>query len=256
MTDRPTRLLLTAMLAIAIGAPAWGQIIETPETKVIPKLTVRGQSELEKPADRLNLKIGVVTEHADAREAMTANSSLMNDVLKAVGRVGLKKDEYQTGRFRVRPVYERRPRGAEQDWQPRILHYEVANSIRVKTQQLDLAGEIIDAATQAGANDVGDIHFDLARPRTYRQEAITKATNNAVKDARTLAEAAGVRLVRLLSINLDQTGLRPPVARRSRGVAAASMESTPPIAAGDVTVSAGVSLVYEIAPLDTDSDSP
>jgi uncharacterized protein YggE len=245
-----------AVIWAGLAAPASGQIIETPETRVIPKLTVRGKADLEKPADQLAITIGVVSEHADAREALDDNSTRMNDVFEVLERAGLDRDEFETGRFRVRPVYERRPRGADQDWAPRILHYEVANSVIVKTEKLDLAGDLIDAATQAGANDINDIRFDLARPRAHRQEAITKATGHAVKDATTLAAAAGVRLVRLLSISLDQATSQSQ--RRSRGVSAlAGPESaTPPIAAGDVTVSASVTLVYEIAPSDSAPDAP
>ena len=94
-----------AMLASATGA-------QEQKLEDAAKLTVRGQARLEKPADQLRLRVGVVTEAPEARAALAANSRRMNDVVKAIDKVGLKPDEYETGRFSLRPVYSRRPRQA------------------------------------------------------------------------------------------------------------------------------------------------
>ena len=242
-------VLAFAFASVAAGPCVDAQIIQTPETKVIPKLTVKGRAELEKPADELRIDVGVVTEDEEASAALAANNKLMRDIVAALKKAGLSDDEFETGRFRIRPNYSPRPRAPEPGWRPRIVGFDVVNSLHVKTGRLGLAGDLVQAATSAGANTVDNIRFGLAEPRAHRSEAIANATSNAREDARTLAEAAGVELVRLLSINLDDAATGTPRigAAAARGFARAEGGSSPPISPGEVTVTAGVTLVYEIS---------
>ncbi len=214
----------------------------------VPKLTVRGEAELHKPADRLRLRVGVVTEDPEPTAALNRNSKRMQNVITALEKAGLDRQEYETGRFSVRPVYERRPRNAGAQWRAQIIGYEVTNSLAVRTKKLELAGPVIEAANDAGANSIDSISFDLANPRTHRGEAIATATTNARSDAGILARSAGLKLVRIISISLDEAGWRPPVAAMRAGIAMAEAQVAPPIAPGEVTVRASVTMVYEIEP--------
>ena len=225
---------------------------QTPDTRphATPTLTVEGTCQLEKPADELRLSLGVISNAATAGDALEHNSDAMQSVMDALKRAGLTEDEYQTGRFRIQPQYSPRPRNAGGDWRPQIIGYQVQNSIMIQTPKLDKAGELIDVAVRAGANSVDSISFGIADPQTHRQEAIRTATANARLDARTLASAASLRLVRVLDINLDGAQARPYVPQQFRAeiadVGMARGGSTP-IAPGDVTIRASVRIVYEIA---------
>jgi uncharacterized protein YggE len=222
-----------------------------PTTKLedVPRLTVRGDAQLRKPADLLRLRVGVVTEDPEPTAALSRNSQLMQAVIDALEKAGLDGPEYETGRFGVRPLYERRPRNAGADWRPRITGYEVTNSLSIRTKKLQLAGKLIEVANAAGANSIDAISFDLDDPRTHRGEAIATATTNARSDAGILAGAAGLRLVRIISITLNEAGWRPPVPAMARaGRAMADAAAAPPIEPGEVTVQASVTLVYEVEP--------
>lgn len=240
--------LLSPLLAVVV--PSRAQDEAQPE---IPKLAVRGEAELEKPADQLRISIGVVTEGRDATEVLDENAQRMSEVVKAVQRVGLEDGEYETGRFRVMPKYSRRPRQPDENWTPQITGYQVTNTIDVKTKKLDLAAEIIEAANKAGANSIDSIAFDLADRRQYRAEAIAEATRNAIADANVLAEAASLRLVRIMSISLDSAQPQPPSPMSKRVMMAGAVaEAVTPIEPGDVTIRASVNIVYEIAPRQED----
>lgn len=216
----------------------------------VPRLTVRGNAVLYKPADQLRLRIGVVTEAAEATSAVADNSRRMTAVVAAIKKTGLGESEYQTGRFSIRPKYSRRPRQADPGWTRQIIGYEVNNTLSIRTKKLDLAGKLIEATNAAGANSIDAITFDLANPRTHRAEAIAAAAVNARFDAGILARASEVTLVRIISVQLDDSGHRPPVmmAARTGALAAGVAAPTPPIQPGDVTVQASVTIVYEIAP--------
>ncbi len=214
--------------------------------KEFPKLTLSAQATLHKPADELQMTIGVVTLAQDAEKALLENSTKMQAVIKSIEALGFTKSDYQTGRFNIHPTYSPPPKNPPPDWRPSINGYEVSNSIAIKTGQLTLAGKLIDTANKAGANSIENIHFTLHDPRSYWDEAIRTATANAINDAKTLASAGGVKLVRLHSISLEHANVITP---RGNNVyfAKASSESAPPIEAGDVEITAGVALTYEIA---------
>ncbi len=245
------RRLLTVGSLVALCMTAATTIgFDGDELDDLPRLTVRGNAVLYKPADQLRLRVGVVTEAAEATAAVADNSRRMTAVVAAIKKAGLDKSEYQTGRFSIRPKYNRRPRQAGPEWTRRITGYEVTNTLSIRTRKLDLAGKLIETANAAGANSIDAITFDLANPRTHRAEAIAAAAVNARSDAGILARASEVKLVRILSIHLDDTGYRPPTPTmlRAESMAATMAAPSPPIQPGDVTVQASVTIVYEIAP--------
>ncbi len=243
-----TRLLPIIVSLLTVCATTTG-LADPVGLEDVPRLTVRGEAVLHKPADQLRVRVGVVTQEAEATAAVKENSRRMADVVAAITKAGLDKTEYETGRFSIRPLYSRRPRQADAQWVRQIIGYEVNNTLAIRTKKLALAGKLIEVANEAGANSVDDIRFDLADPRTHRPEAIDAATANARSDARVLSRAAEVRLVRIISIQLGNSGYRPPMPTmaRAEGMAAA-VALAPPIQPGDVTVQASVTIVYEIAP--------
>lgn len=213
-----------------------------------PRLSVSGKAVLYKPADQFSLNIGVVNQNADAQIALKKNSEQMQKVIEALTEAGLSKTEMKTGRFSIRPVYSEPPKIPPPDWSPKITGYEVANSLTIQTQQLGAAGIIIDAANRAGANSIDSIRFEFKDPRQYRDEAIQTAARNAISDAKVLAEASGVKLSRILAINLDNASIAPVFRERAslmmfKGSAA---NASTPIEAGDVEVRADVLTIYEI----------
>jgi uncharacterized protein len=241
-----TFVLALAGGLLASALPVTAQQIIDEEERVVPTLTVSGQAELEKPADELHLSLSVVTQGKEAQEAVQENSRTMKRVIEAIERVGLTKEEYETTRFSINPQYRQRPRNADSEWRPEIIGYTVENTLRIETTKLELVGELIEKGTDAGANNVGQLSFGLSDERAHRAEAITEAVQNARSDADALATAAGAKLVRILSINLDGAAA-PPMPMRGERMTAMAMEMALPIQPGDVTVRASVTIVYEIA---------
>lgn len=240
------RFILVLVLITCCINPAIADPNGKPIT--VPQLTVRGEAVLHVPADQMRLSMGVVTAAVTADAALAENTEKMNDVEKALAGLGLTKDEYRTGQFQVQPQWEPRPRQPVAEWKPRIVGYTVTNTLKITTRKIERAGEIIEAGVKAGANDVGTISFELASPRNSRDEAIKAATANARADALSLSEAASVRLVRILSAQLDEAVARPLIVRMDSfsESALARAESAPGITPGDIAVRASVTLTYQI----------
>jgi len=213
----------------------------------VPKLTLSASATIWKPADELQMKIGVVTLGRNAEAALAENSGKMRAIIAHIEAAGMNKDDYETNQFSINPTYTPCPKDPPPSWRPSINGYEVTNTLLIHTDKLDMAGKIIDLANQAGANSITDIRFGLRSSRDYWTEALTAAGANAVNDAEAIARATGVRLVRVLSISLNHTHVRAPHLNLAcLAKSAGGHEAAPPIEPGEVSIEANVSLVYEI----------
>lgn len=206
-----------------------------------PSLTVRGEARIEVPADQGQLTLAVVTTAATAAAALRQNSEKLRGVEKALVQAGLETGEYRTGQFSIHPEWSPRPDQAAPTWQPTIVGYTVNNSLHVTTGKLSLLGTLIEAGVKAGANQVEGLAFDLADAAPFRARTIGQAAANARTDALALANAAGVRLGAVLSLQLDpaESAPRPMMLRMAEA-------ASPPITPGEVSVRAGVTIVYRI----------
>jgi len=209
-----------------------------------PKLVVTGTSQLHKPADQFGLTITVLSQAETAESALADNNEKMQKVIDSLQIAGLEKGEYHTGQFSIQPIYSTPPRIMPENWKAQIISYEVNNSVNVKTQKLDFAPSIIDAAGSSGASQIANISFGLKDSSIYRSEAISQATANAIKDAETLAQAANLQIVRVLDVKLDQPQI---YSRPGHNMLYMAKESAPFIEAPDVDVSASVTVTFEIA---------
>jgi uncharacterized protein len=207
------------------------------------KLTLISQATMLQTPDELQLTVGVVSIGDTAESALQTNNTNMQSVIQALDDIGLSKSDFETGRFNIHPLYAPYPKDANENWQPKITGYEVTNSILIHTNQLNLAGKIIDMTSKAGANKIDDIRFVLHNPHEYWGQVISQATTQAMEDAKTIAQAAHVSLVRILSINLDNTNMIVP--RIALYHAKSNLMDTP-IEQGNVTLTASISIVFQI----------
>jgi len=228
------RLLFSLLLVVLLCSPLFAESAS---------LSVRGQAHVEASPDRLELSLGVSTQGASSQEALARNSELVRAVEAALLEAGIDKGELKTGQFSIYPVWGKNRKSDRE--QPE--GYRVHNSLALKTGKLALASRIIEVAARAGANEIGALRFSLEDEGRYRREVIALATVNARRDAETLAEAGGVTLVRLLSVQLDNASVMPFQPGMLRTTAMA-MEAAPPITEGPVRLDAQVQLIFEIAP--------
>lgn len=230
--------LAGAVLALLPLAPARAQQAEPG----FPTLTVTGQGEASVTPDELRISFAVITEGETVGGALTDNSQRARRVIDALKRRGLTEEDIQTTNFSISPRYSNKRSG---DQPPEIIGYRVQNQVRVRTADLESAGDLIEAGVEAGANSVSGIQFTVSDEDAVYEEAVASAAADAKRKARALAEAAGVRLVRIVSIDLEPS-FRPIGGGQVRSMMA--MEGgAPPIEPGEVQSDARVRIVYQIS---------
>ena len=97
--------------------------------------------------------------------------------------------------------------------------YVARNSIEVRIDDLPKMGSVIDVSVGAGATSVSNIRFDLKDRTAAEQEALKLAVADAKSQADAAAQAAGVRVERIVRLEVHRDTStpqpRPMMAMRS-----------------------------------------
>ena len=204
------------------------------------RLTVSGFAQVQVPADRVRLRFAVETQAASAEVAASRNAETMRAVLESVrSRVGA-EDRVETSGYRLSPRY--RP-SDDRDAGPEIVGYQAQNAVVVVLNDVDAVGSVLDAALEAGANRVAELSFFASDTEDARLEALREATARARREAEAIAESLGMTLGAPLTVQ-SSGGNRPsPIAMRAES---AMMAMDTPVQAGSESVSAGVTITFQL----------
>jgi uncharacterized protein len=203
-------------------------------------IEVRGNSEVQAAPDLATLEIAIETYAASADHAAGLNGALAQKVSDALTAKLASKGTMWTGGYSLSPQYSE-----PHDGKPIVSGYRAENSITVQTGELGLVGPLIDAAIGAGANRIESLNYSLRADSKARTEAIAKAAHSAQAQASALADALSVKLGPVLKASTESLVQPEPLPAFAASVAMAANAPTP-IAAGQVTVPATVSLTYAI----------
>lgn len=205
-------------------------------------ISIAGLGEVKARPDMATISTGVVSEAVSAKDALAKNNAAMAAVIAALKNAGIAEDDIQTSNFSVSPKY---PPYQPNQTSQRIVGYTVSNQVTANVKSLKNLGPILDTLVQSGSNQINGISFGIDEPK----KALDEARKEAVADARAKAElyaaAAGVSLGRVVQIT-ESSAVMPPVPMMRMALQANAAEASVPIAAGQQTVSANVSITYEI----------
>jgi uncharacterized protein YggE len=150
-------------------------------------ITVTGTGTVQSVPDKAEFSLGVDSTGPTARKALAANSERMRRVLAALFAAGVAKGDVQTQDVSVSRSY---PDNG----------YSADNTVSVTINDLAKAGSILDAATNAGANNVYGPTLTRSDQDELQAKALRAAVDGARAKARVLADAAGVQLGSVTSI--------------------------------------------------------
>jgi uncharacterized protein len=209
----------------------------------VPSITVNGEAMISAEPDQAQIDIGVVTQARSAPEASKENAERLSRVLTEVKKLLGKSDEVKTSGYSLTPNY-RYPQGGK----PEIVGYTASNTVRIKTNTLDLVGRLIDGAMQAGANNVNRLVFTLKDEQGAQLEALRQASAKAKSKAEAVAASLGLKILRIAAINEGERTIQPIYrqAMAARGEALAAQAPTP-VEPGTVDVRSTVSLTAEVS---------
>jgi uncharacterized protein YggE len=238
MLARAILVFTLASLAVAVPVSASAQ------EKSMPTISVVGEGLATAPPDMAIVSVGVVSQAPRAADALAQNSKLMTEVVAAVKASGIEMRDIETSQISLRPQYNYPGQGSREA--PKLTGYEANNTVSIRVRAFDKLGGLLDRLVTSGANQIRGVELTLADPAPMRDQARASAMKDAIRKAQLLAEAAGVRIVRLFSASEEVFDAPRPMMRMS--AEAASGRPAVPIEAGEQEIRGRVAAVFEIAP--------
>ena len=249
MTNNILKAVALAAFLILLAVALY---VYRPNSNNYTRITVVGDSQAKIAPDTAVITFSVVTQGKQAFDAQQQNAAKSDAVRKAVEAITSDaKAEIKTSDYSLNP---------EQDYysgkMPKILGYQVRNTVTVSIDKLDRVGAIIDAATAAGANSVQGIQFVIGEQSPAQGDALALATKQAIAKAEAVASSLNGRIVRVVQtieggvpaqmVDAEYTGNANSATNAMLGIDRKPAIRTP-VQAGEQIIRSQVVLIVEIA---------
>jgi len=207
------------------------------------RVLISGDAIVQAQPDTAIINISVITQNKRALDAQQENANRSELVVRAVKAAAGAGAEVKTSGYNLQPMQVYR-----ENQPPTITGYQASNSVTVTMSDLLKVGAVIDAASQAGANNINGVAFTLRKDRPAKDQALMEATRAALGKAQAIAQALGGRVTRILEVQEAGLTPRPIYAEgdmRTR-MTAQSANAPTPIEVGTLDINSQVQLTAEI----------
>jgi uncharacterized protein YggE len=241
--DLSNRLFVVVSIVVLIGFCAF--LVET-IFKIWPpdyprEFVVSGEGKVFVKPDVATIKIGVKSEGVNAKLVFEENTKKINAILDEIKTLGIEEKDIQTTRYNLTPEYE------FPDGRKVFKGYVLEQEIKVKIRNLEKVGEVIEKASQKGANLISEISFVVEEPEISLEKAREEAIKKAKEKAEKISQTTGIRLKKILNI---YEGSAPPFAiypiYKSASGEMDLSTITPQIQPGEQELTVRVTLIYQI----------
>lgn len=237
---------ITLIIVVAVLILALMIIGYVVSNSVSNSVSVNGQATSKIAPNLITVYFNIETSGKTSKEASDANSASSELLTNNIEALGFSRDELKTQSFNIYPEYDY---SAGQ----KLIGYKASNSLKIELsiEKKDKVGDVIDAATNAGAG-ISYINFELtpALQQSAKADAIKTASEDARVKAEALAQGFNKRLGKLVSVSLDQFNYNPwPIyASAEMGIAgnADARKASTSINPSEQEVSAYVTAVYKL----------
>lgn len=234
--------LAVLALALALGGAASPAGAQEPGD-ARRTIQVTGTGSASGSPDVAVIQLGVQLFETDLGTAVTNANETMDAVIAALEGQGIAPEDIRTSNF---SIYQEsgmpQPLGAESAVENR---YVVNNVVEVRVRDLDQISAVIQAALDAGANNVYGLNFGLDDADALEAEARTLAVEDARARAEALADAFGLAVGEPISI---REGAADSLGGARLMEAAVGMGGGPVISEGQLSVTMQVTVVFELVP--------
>lgn len=231
-------LIVVLALAACTAAPA-----ATESKPALRQMSAVGQGKVYLVPDVAYVSIGVRSEAATVAEALKENNTQAQAIQKALTDLGVDLKDIQTSAFNVYPQQQNNPKLPGEN--AVATTFVVENTVSVTVRDLTKVGTLLDKVASSGANSINGIQFDVKDKAKAVAEARKQAIADAKQQAAELAQAAGVQLGAIQSLNV-YTGGQPSPVYQAKGGFAAAADSQVPVASGQLLITAEANLTFEI----------
>jgi uncharacterized protein len=192
-------------------------------------ITVQGTASVASVPDRAELSFGVEAQGQTAKAALAANATEMRRVIAAVKAAG--GTNVKTQSVSLSPRYSERNE---------VQAFVATNTVSATVDEIGRAGALIDAAVDAGANQIYGPSLSTGDQDELYRSALKAAVAHARASAQSLASASDLALGRITAIAEGGGSTPQPYAVADKAMEAGST----PIEPGTQQVTATVTVTF------------
>ena len=229
------RFAVLAVAGVAVAAfagvfqPSGAQSAATDTTS--GGITVLGTGSVNLTPDRASFAFGTVSQAATAKAALAASSQSVARVIAALKKAGVAQSDLQTADVSFSPQLN--------DKGDAIVGYVASNTVTATIKRIGDAGDIVDAAVDAGANQVSGPNLLASDQDAAYRSALKAAVTDARGKAEALASASSSTLGKITAIVEGGGAIPMPLA-------AGAKDSSVPIEPGIQQIEATVSVTFAL----------
>jgi uncharacterized protein YggE len=220
----------TAALAAAIAPLAVAQNPNIQINKDNRTISISTDATASAPAEVATVHIGFAVYAPDEQSAYAQGSQRSNAIAKALADAGVSQQDIQSDSQSVAAV-QPYDNNLLPDKEKALRQFKVSQSWSVKTTA-DSAAKILHVAVLAGANESGNIDWNVKDPDALQAQAAANALTRAKSIASSMAAGLGVKLGPLVyASNQTAPAPQPMFMRRDSNMMNATVEvSAEPLA--------------------------
>lgn len=245
-------LMMAIWVAMQMFGNPWYKNIQAEFTNqpYARTITVEGEGKISAQPDIAKVDVSVVANGKTVKTVTEDGNKKMNAVRDAMKQLGIKLDDMQTSSYDLYPQYDYnmpidRATGVAKP--PMIIGYSLNQTLSLKVRDLTKTDEVLDRAIASGANQVGQLTFDLDDASQVKVQARAAAFKKAKQKAQEMASAAGVSLGRVVTFSESSNPIYP-MAYANFAMKAESGDASisPSVEPGTKELLVNVSVTYEI----------
>jgi hypothetical protein len=214
------------------------------ESEFKNSISISETGEVYAKPDLAMVSFSVVNEAKTIAQAMSYNTEKMNNVIETMKEQGIEEKDLKTIYFNINPRYEY----TDEYYRNRVLvGYEITQQLQVKIRNIEKVGDIIEKATSAGANDMGNLQFTIDDQDGLKKQAREQAIEKSKVKAEELSSKLGVKLGKVISFNENSyTPYYDTQNYLSKEEAVGMGGASPDVQTGENKITVSVNILYEI----------
>ena len=206
------------------------------------ELAVVGEGKVEVTPDTAYIDAGITINKASSvSEAQKSINETNNKIIDALRGIGIEKADIKTSNYSINPNYK------YENNENRVDGYNGSVTIEIKVRNPQLASQVMETTTTAGANQISGSRFVVDKPELYREEARNAAIKNAKDQAQKIAKDLGIKLGKITNIveSSPDRSILPIYAKSSADSMVGGGGGGPTIEQGSQTLTSVVTLYFE-----------
>jgi len=254
-SNRAARIAVVAVLAILalfLLAKTWDAVFGRDMSDPYNTITVEGTGKAAMVPDTARITFTVMESAPQVGAAQDAATKRTDDALASLEEMGVEERDVKTVSYNVSPKYEYSQQPCYPGMicpgsSPRIVGYDVSQTVEVKVRDTAKAGDVLAALGGLGVQNISGPEFVVDDESAVTAEARAEAIEEARAKAKELSKELNVRLGKVVSFSEGPAGdFYGYAGAASMDMKMASPQSAPRLPVGENETEITVMITYEI----------